>query len=75
MEIKHHERGLYRGCIDLRRSMQTMNVGEEWQIPEGTFTLQTVRNACSLLSRESDMLFTSQCPGFTEPYIKVVRIK
>ena len=75
MEIKQHERGRFRGRIDLPRSMETMAIGESWQIPEGLINLRTVRNVCSVLTRTTDKVYTSQCPGLTERYITIRRIR
>lgn len=75
MEIKHHERGPFRGRLDLPRSMATMAIGESWQIPEGAISLRTVRNVCSVLTRTTEKVYTSRCPGLTERYITIRRIR
>lgn len=75
MKIKRHERGRFRGQIDWIGSFYTMERGEEYLIPEGDVTLQTIRNAVSRASKNSDKVFTSQCAGYTFPFIKVTRIR
>lgn len=74
MEIKIQERGRYRGNLDLRGTMETMSIGEHWQIPEDAINLRTVRNVVSLATRTTDKVFTSQCPGLTEPFITITRL-
>ena len=75
MEIKRHERGRYRGRINWISSLDTMERGEEYLIPENDVALQTIRNAVSVASKTSDKVFTSQCAGLTFPFIKVIRIR
>lgn len=75
MEIKRQERGRYRGRLDLLRTMETMEPGESWQIPAGQIALRTIRNVTSVVTRTTDKVFTSQCPGLTENYITIRRIR
>lgn len=75
MEIKRQERGRYRGRLDLLRTLETMAPGESWQIPSGQIALRTVRNVTSVATRTTDKVFTSQCPGLTQPYITIRRIR
>lgn len=75
MEIKRHERGRYRGRINWISTFDTMERGEEYIIPECDVALQTIRNAVSMASKTSDKVFTSQCAGFTFPFIRVKRIR
>lgn len=55
--------------------MATMAIGESWQIPEGAISLRTVRNVCSVLTRTTEKVYTSRCPGLTERYITIRRIR
>ncbi len=75
MEIKRIERGNHRGNIDLLRSLDTMSVGESWRIPEGSLNLRTVRNCCSVATNRGEKVFSCQCPGLTENFIKITRIR
>lgn len=75
MEIKRHERGRYRGRINWISTLDTMERGEEYLIPESDVALQTIRNAVSIASKNSDKVFTSQCAGYTFPFIRVIRIR
>lgn len=75
MEIKRYERGRYRGRIDWLGSLDTMERGEEYLVPEGDAALQTIRNVVSTASKSSDKVFTSQCAGLTFPFIKITRIR
>lgn len=75
MEIKRIERGRYRGHLDLLGTMETMAPGETWQIPAGQIALRTVRNVTSVVTRTTEKVFTSQCPGLTQPYITIRRIR
>lgn len=75
MEIKRHERGRYRGRINWLGSLDTMERGEEYLIPESDVALQTIRNAVSMASKASDKVFTSHCAGYTFPFIRVIRIR
>jgi len=75
MEIKRIERGRFRGRLDLLGSMETMEPGESWEIPIGEISLRTARNVTSVATRTTDKVFTSQCPGLTQPYITIRRIR
>lgn len=75
MEVKRQERGRFRGNIDWQGSMETMAINESWTIPESEVALRTVRNAVSRATRNTDKVFTSQCPGLTFPFITIKRIR
>lgn len=75
MEVKHIERGRYLGNIDIPRSIDTMTVGETWHINPAHVRMQTVRNCCSRANRSSDKVFSTSCPGYSDPCITVVRIR
>ena len=75
METKFIERGRYRGNIDIPGSVTTMSTGEIWHINPTLVNLRSVRNACSLLNSNTEMVFSVNCPGYTEPCIKITRIK
>lgn len=75
MEIKRQERGRFRGNIDIMATMDTMQVGETWRVKEGVVALRTIRNCVSTATNRGDKVFTSQCPGLTEPWITIRRIR
>lgn len=75
MEIKRIERGRYRGHLDLLRTMETMEPGESWQIPAGQIALRTARNCCSRATNAGGKVFSCQCPGLTENFITIRRIR
>lgn len=75
MEVKRIERGNYKGRIDVLRSLDTLAIGEAWRIPEGHLNLRTVRNCCSVATNRGEKVFSCQCPGLTEKYIKITRIR
>ena len=75
MKVQHYERGRFKGQVDLTGSIQTMSVVETWKLDPETTNLRTVRNVCSLASKLTDKVFTAQCPGLTENYIKITRLR
>lgn len=75
MEVKRIERGNYRGRIDMLRSLDTMAPGETWRITEPGVNLRTVRNCCSVATNRGDKVFSCQCPGYTENWITIRRIR
>ncbi len=75
MEIKRQERGRRRGNIDFLATLDTMEVGETWQVGDGIVALRTIRNHVSAANTRGDKVFTSQCPGLTEPWTTIKRLK
>ena len=75
MEIKIIERGKYKGNIDVPGSVSTMAVGEVWCIASDRANLRSIRRACSITGSALGKTFSVNCPGYTEPYIKITRTK
>ena len=75
MEVKRIERGNYKGRIDMMRSLDTMAVGEAWRLKEGSVNLRTARNCCSRATNAGGKVFSCQCPGLTENFITIRRIR
>ena len=75
MEVKRIERGNYKGRIDMMRSLDTMAIGETWCLKESTVNLRTARNCCSRATNAGGKVFSCQCPGLTENFITICRIR
>ena len=75
MEVKIIERGNRKGHIDLMRSLDTLAIGEAWRIDNGTVNLRTARNCCSRATCSTGKVFSCQCPGITETWITIRRIR
>jgi len=75
MQTKRIENGRYMGNIDVPGSAKTMAVGERWFINPRQVNLRSVRNAMSLLNTRTDMFFSVNCPGYTDPCITITRLK
>ena len=75
MEVKIIERGNRRGHIDLMRSLETLAIGEVWHIDEKAVNLRTARNCCSRATNANGKVFSCQCPGLTENFITIRRIR
>lgn len=75
MEIKRYERGRHRGGIDITGSLGTMIPGETWRISPDQVALQTARNCCSRATNANGKVFSCQCPGLTENFITIRRIR
>ena len=75
MEVKRIERGNYKGRIDMMRSLDTMAIGEAWCLKESTVNLRTARNCCSRATNAGGKVFSCQCPGLTENFITIRRIR
>ena len=75
MEIKIIERGRYKGNFDIPGSVSTMMVGEVWYIAPDRANLRSSRRACSVTGSVLGKTFSVNCPGYSEPYIKITRTK
>lgn len=75
VEIKIIERGNYKGRIDMMRSLDTMAIGEVWRLKDNIVNLRTARNCCSRATNSGDKVFSCQCPGLTEKFITIRRIR
>lgn len=75
MEVKIIERGNYKGRIDMMRSLDTMGVGEAWKLSPRFVNLRTVRNCCSRATNADGKVFSCQCPGVTDHFITIRRIR
>lgn len=75
MEIKIIERGRYKGRIDVPGSVETLSVGEEWRIAPVLANLASIRRACSIAGHALGRTFSVNCPGYSDPYIKITRTK
>ena len=69
------ERGKYKGRYDVPNTLLTMEVGEKWIVEDGLVNIRSLRNACSLANKNTDMKFEVHCPGFSVPYTSVIRTK
>ena len=58
MEVKVHERGPLTGKVNVRYTLDTLAVGESWQIGDGTVKAGYARNICSDLGRLSGKTFS-----------------
>lgn len=75
MEILHIERGKYMGNIDLPGSLSTMSTGEVWHLNPAVVKMGTVRNVCSRLNTSTEKVFSASCPGYSDPFITITRIR
>lgn len=75
MEVKIIERGNWKGRIDVMRSLDTMTVGEAWRLDDSSVNLRTIRNCCSRATNANGKVFSCQCPGLTENFITIRRIR
>lgn len=75
MEVKRIERGNYRGRIDVLRSLDTMSIGESWHLDDQNVNIRTIRNCCSKATNANGKVFSCKCPGYTENWITIRRIR
>jgi len=75
MNIQYIERGRYIGRLDVPKTMETMAVGEIWRIHPNLVNMRSVRNCCSKATTQTDKVFTASCPGFSDPFVKITRIR
>ena len=75
MNIQYIERGRYSGRIDVPRTLETMSVGESWRINPNLVNMRSIRNCCSNATRNSDKVFAASCPGFSDPFVKITRLR
>lgn len=75
MQTKYIENGRYLGHLDIPGSIKTMEPGEVWHINPRQANLASVRNACSLMNARTEMSFSVSCPGFTDPFITITRVR
>lgn len=75
MDTKYIQRGRFAGHIDVPGTLQTMEVGEIWHLNPVCAKMQTVRNCCSIVNRSSSKMFSASCPGYTDPFITITRLR
>jgi len=75
MEVKMHDRGKLAGSINIISTVESLGVGETWNVSEEIVDWDYARSVCCRIRRRSGMKFTVSNPARSLGVIKITRVE